>query len=63
MTAEEFNKKYPIGSDVIYIDDFRVGHVTKTRSEAWELGHGDAVVKIEGRTGGYDVERIMPLAI
>lgn len=25
---------------------------TVTRSEVWALGHGERVVKIEGRTGG-----------
>lgn len=58
MTSEEFNKKVPVGTPVIYTDDFGVGHATKTRSEAWELGHGDAVVMLDGFTGGYDVFRI-----
>lgn len=58
MKADEFNKSFPVGSDVIYTDDFGKEHKTKTRSEAWTLGHGDAVVCIEGKSGGYDIQRI-----
>lgn len=31
---------------------------TKTRSEPWQLGHGDWVVSVEGISGGYDLERV-----
>ncbi len=31
---------------------------TRTRSIAWELGHGQAVVKVEGKSGGWILERI-----
>jgi hypothetical protein len=58
MNAEDFNKKFPIGSDVIYTDDFGNEHKTKTRSDAWTLGSGHAVVCLEGRSGGYDINRI-----
>lgn len=58
MKAEEFNEAFPVGSDVIYTDDFGKEHKTKTRSVAWALGHGDVVVSIEGKSGGYDIKRI-----
>jgi hypothetical protein len=58
MNTEQFNNKFSVGDDVVYTDDFGVEHKAKTRSEAWELGHGDAVVMIEGKSGGYDVNRI-----
>ncbi len=58
ITAEQFNNRIPSGSMVILTDDFGQEHVTKTRSEAWELGHGAAVVMVEGRSGGYDCNRI-----
>ena len=58
MNVSEFNAAFTLGDDVIYTDDFGVEHKTKTRSQAWALGHGDAVVMIEGRSGGFDVERI-----
>ena len=32
---------------------------TKTRSEPWQLGHA-WVVLLEGRTGGYLLERVTP---
>lgn len=59
ISAKEFNEKFPIGTPVVYYPIHpEVGpegefHIkTKTRSIAWELGHGEPVVKIEGRTGG-----------
>lgn len=53
MTADDWNTKYPPGTPVLY-ESVRgdTPFATKTRSEAWELGHGAPVVKIEGRTGG-----------
>lgn len=60
MKADEWNQRYPVGTPVRYhpiIDDHE-SVVSKTRSEAWELGHGAAVVKIEGRTGGVLLEAI-----
>lgn len=53
MTAKEWNEKYPIGTPVFYrpILGLNEGRDTKTRSEAWTLGHGAAVVKIDGLAG------------
>ncbi|PHR86014.1 MAG: hypothetical protein COA78_38470 [Blastopirellula sp.] len=62
MNAKQFTKQYPVGTKVSYQDDFSGTHQTIIRSEAWELGHGDVVVKIEGRSGGYDIERITPIS-
>lgn len=58
MQANEFNQKYEVGQNVIYTDDFGDKHETQTRSEAWELGSGEAVVSIKGRTGGHAISRI-----
>jgi len=59
ISAEEFNEWYPPGTPVILTDDFGKEYQTHTRSEAWNLGNGDhPVVMVEGRTGGYDLERI-----
>jgi hypothetical protein len=44
MKAKEFNDCYPVGSAVIYTDDFGKEHHTNARSVAWELGHGEIVV-------------------
>lgn len=34
---------------------------TKTRSQAWLLGHGMAVVSVEGKSGGWDIDRVKML--
>lgn len=59
ITAQEFNEKYPTGTPVTYqpIKDGE-GISTSTRSEAWELGHGAAVVSVKGRSGGVSLEHI-----
>ena len=60
MTADEWNAKHKIGCGVIVkLDDGKL-KFTKTRSEAWTLGHGAPVVKVEGIVGGYDLNRITP---
>ena len=55
-TAESWNAAYPIGTAVrywpIYPPIDSVPHVdTTTRSDAWALGDGSAVVLVEGRFG------------
>lgn len=45
---------------LVTLDDGKLWH-TKTRSEAWELGHGQAVIALEGRSGGYDLARVRPM--
>lgn len=63
MKAEDFNKKYPIGRKFIYfpVKGDGNGEKTQTRSIAWELGHGETVVKIEGRSGGVAVSHLVPI--
>jgi len=34
---------------------------TKTRSVPWQLGHGEWVVLIEGKTGGVSTQHLEPL--
>lgn len=36
---------------------------TVIRSEPWLLGHGAAVVKVEGRSGGVSIKHVFPLNI
>ena len=56
LDVQAFNAACPPGTRVIYRpwigcpEGERV--ITRTRSEAWLLGHGEPVVKIEGRAGG-----------
>lgn len=58
--VDVWNANYPEGTDVILTDDLGEEHKTKTRSAAWTLGHGEAMVMVEGRTGGYLLYRIRP---
>lgn len=60
MTAEQFNKLYPIGTAVNYHPVIgRENHTpTKTRSSAWTLPSGQHVVMVEGRAGGVALEAI-----
>ena len=57
--ADAFNELTPIGTDVILINDMGERETTKTRSIAWILGHGEPVVSVEGRSGGYILSRIL----
>ena len=60
ITAEQFNRSYPVGSRFEYfpLKSDPTFVETKTRSHAWALGSGDVVVLIEGRTGGVSVEHL-----
>ena len=58
MTAKEWNNQYPVGQPVALTEDDGSLTFTQTRSIAWELGHGAPVVKVDGRVGGYDLNRI-----
>jgi hypothetical protein len=58
--ANKWNDQNKVGIDVLLTDDFGDIHETQTRSEAWTLGGHTAVVMVEGRSGGYLLERIKP---
>ena len=46
------------GTEVnVLLDDGNIWR-TRTRSEPWQLGHGQWVVALEGRAGGYDLDRV-----
>jgi len=64
ITAALWNQRHPVGTPVRYYPIMgEPEHVdTVTRSEAWELGHGQPVVKISGRTGGVCLQHIEVLA-
>lgn len=55
---DELNSLFPVGSEVIYTDDFGGKEEVKTRSIVWDLC-GTPVVKLEGKTGGYDMGRVV----
>lgn len=61
ISAEKWNAKHRPGIGVLVkLDNGTLWH-TKTRSEAWELGHGQPVIMLEGKAGGYDLQRITPM--
>lgn len=57
-----WNEKYPVGTCVSVTDDS--GNVTEdvTRSKAWDVW-GSPVIWLEGRTGGYPLERVTPVIV
>lgn len=60
MTAEDASNMFPVGTKVKYYPILDENHYEESeiRSEAWELGHGELVVKIKGRTGGVSVSHL-----
>lgn len=64
--VEVWNARYPVGTPVDVTQDDGSVVVSKTRSEAWVLGHSStsrghtAVVMYEGRSGGYLLSRVKP---
>ncbi|MCY0916967.1 hypothetical protein OS965_02100 [Streptomyces sp. H27-G5] len=59
--AIAWNEAYPIGTPVMAYPNFRPEHPafdkhtalnSRTRSRAWNLGHGSPVVAVEGHGGG-----------
>lgn len=69
MTADDWNARYPIGTPVIAYPGARPEHATGadtrletvTRTAAWTLGHGAAVVAVEGYAGGIALTHIDPI--
>lgn len=60
ISAEIWNKKYPPGTRVKYFPFHGSEYFkeTTTRSEAWNLGNIDTVVKILGNPGSVSLERL-----
>lgn len=58
MKSEEWNRTYPAVQPVYLTEDDGSITATQTRSRAWELGSGETVVLITGRSGGYSLSRI-----
>lgn len=62
ISVEQWNARCPVGTPVRYHPIWppgTVAHVdTKTRSEAWALGGGEVVAKIEGKAGGVCVSHL-----
>jgi hypothetical protein len=56
--ASEWNQNVPVGSTVIVKRDSGEIFETKTRSEAWAIPSGMALVSVEGISGGYSLDRV-----
>jgi hypothetical protein len=74
LTADQFNAAHPVGTPVIAYPGVRpedpaarllaTGRLeTRTRSVAWNLGHGEPVVMVEGYAGGISLEHIDPIGV
>lgn len=63
VSAAEWNESCPPGTPVRYWPVAGKPNVceTHTRSEAWELGHGEPVVKVVGWSGGVALSHIARL--
>lgn len=61
MTADEFTKAYPTGTPAKYWPVKGENRFIETaiRSDAWALGHGAVVVKVEGVTGCVDIGHLV----
>lgn len=60
MTAEDASNMFPIGTEVKYFPIFGEDKYekTKVRSDAWALGHGELVIKVNGRAGGVAISHL-----
>ena len=63
LTAEAFNKKFPIGSRFKYFNVVGIpdGVEVTTRTPAWALGSGHVVVSLTGRAGGFHITHLQYL--
>ncbi len=57
--ADRWNAAHPPGTPVVLTDDFGREHSTRTQSIAWVVCDHVSVL-VEGRTGGYLLDRIRP---
>lgn len=61
-SAEEWNRRHPVGTPVRYWPAARegAGRESITRTPAWTLGSGHAVVSVEGHAGGIALTHVDP---
>lgn len=70
LTADQFNERFPVGTPVIAYPGVRPEYAatigmsgvprleTCTRSRAWNLGHGEPVVAVDGYAGGISLDHV-----
>ena len=56
-----WNQAIPIGHPVLVVNDTGQIVDTRTRGDAYVLGGHSALVMVEGITGGYALERVIPV--
>ncbi len=60
-SVQQWNENHPVGTAVeVTLDDGSIKE-TKTASEAWLMGGHSAVIKLEGISGGYSLDRVKAL--
>lgn len=59
--CKKWNEHWPAGTEVELINDYGESEETRTCSDAWVLYSDCVVVSVEGRTGGYDITRLIPI--
>ncbi len=55
---DEWNEWHPVGRPCQLIKDDNSEVETHTRTKAWLLGSGHAVVCVNGFSGGWDLDRV-----
>lgn len=62
LNAQQWNSRYDVGTFVVAYPATRSDAplITRTRSEAWTLGHGAAVVSVDGYSGGIHLTHVDP---
>jgi hypothetical protein len=63
MACDLWNARHPVGTAVLLREDDGRDTLTKTRSEAWVMGGHTAVVMVEGKRGGWDLERLRSVEV
>lgn len=62
--CDDFNKKYPVGTEVMLKKDFIDEPIkTKVKSEAWVMSGHTAVAFFDGVSGCYDVSCVRGLCV
>lgn len=56
--VDEWNAQWPVGSRCWVRRDDGVEEPRRTRSEAWLLHSGHAVIKVDGIAGGFALNRL-----
>lgn len=58
IKLDRADQRTPVGTRVLVVRDNGDVLLTRTRSDAWTLGHGQVVVSVHGISGGYAIERV-----